>query len=119
MKQTKYIKKEISYPNEIYKCTTCNNEYNKEDVELNWQCPECDEYILIESYDEETSDITIFIRKRADQLKKGNYIHYYGEMYQVVGVTILDDKKLGKIWIGLKGFTRIEVDVNECVNCVP
>lgn len=80
IKAGKYIKKESSYPNETYKCTNCDIQYGKGQIDSNWICPSCNEFILIQSYDEETSNIVDFIRKRADQ---------------------------------------IEVDVNECMNCVP
>lgn len=117
MQKNKYIKKEVSRPNETYKCTICEIEYDKGQIDYNWICPSCGEFILIQSYDEETSNTVEFIRKRADQLEHGDYIYYFGEEYRIKGITILNGKKTGMVRIGLENFGTKEVDINECMNC--
>ncbi|CDH00398.1 hypothetical protein [Xenorhabdus bovienii] len=114
----KKMKCVIRFSKEIYKCPQNGDEYQYSEVENDWKCPHCGNSISIYAEEHDTKNRGVFIRKRADEVGKGELVKPNGMLlnqnYMVLGVTELKNGKLG---IGLKQYTQIKLDPNDCVTC--
>ncbi len=114
----KKMKRVVRFSLEIYKCPENGDEYQLSDVENDWKCPHCDNYISIYAEDKNSGDRGVFIRKRADEVEESDLVKPDGMLldqhFMVKGITLLNNGKLG---IGLKEYTQIKVEPDSCVTC--
>lgn len=105
-------------PKERYECLDCESEFEDEKVSDTWKCPNCGDYIGVYAEDERTGTRIVLIRKPANEVKTGDRVHLHGmltgESYSVLGVSKLNNGKLG---IGLKGYGQYKIAPNDPVNC--
>lgn len=109
------------FPKEYYFCHDCDDKYKREDVTITWGCPSCNQSIHIYASEPIGDNKGVFIRKKASQITIGDKVRpdymSIDECYDVLGITPFTGKKSGKLGIGLKGYTRIEVELNKWISC--
>lgn len=114
----KKMKRAMKFSSETYKCPENGDEYQSSEVENDWRCPDCRNYISIYAEEKGTGKRGVFIRKRADEVEEGDLLKPDGMLlnqhYMVKGITLLKNGKLG---IGLKEYTQIKLEPDSCVAC--
>ncbi|HEA3089000.1 TPA: hypothetical protein RVR74_001288 [Aeromonas salmonicida] len=110
------------FPEEEYWCADCEDEYEHEDIKVDWCCPTCNQSIHIHARETIDENEGTFIRKQAYQIAIDDYVRpdhmSIDECYYVIGIKKLTDKKNnGKLGIGLKGYTRINVEPSKWISC--
>lgn len=108
-------------PNEVYFCNCNGKEYTREEIKTDWNCPDCNEYIHIQSTDTEYKITGVFIRKKAKDICINDIVrpdcHRIDDCYEVLGTHVLKGKKAGKVGIGLKEFRMIELLPEQYISC--
>ena len=109
------------FPEEEYWCAYCNKEYEHEEIKANWSCPACNQSIHIHARETIGGNEGVFIRKKASLIIVGDKVRpdhmTIDECYYVLGITPLTRKKSDKLGIGLKSYTRIEVEPSKWISC--
>ncbi len=103
---------------ERYECHACDKTFKSEEVEDTWECPDCDELIIIYGKDSDGENRITLQRKKGEDITRMDQVHRPGELsgnsYQVLGVTKLSN---GNLRLGLRGFGAYDVEPDEAVNC--
>ncbi len=109
------------FPEEEYWCADCDKEYERDKIKITWSCPACDQSIHIHARETIGGNEGVFIRKKASQIIVGDKVRpdhmVIDECYYVLGITQLTGKKNGKLGIGLKSYTRIDVEPSKWISC--
>lgn len=104
-------------PGEIYQCPSNGNPQAHEDVKADWKCPDCGKYIQI-CAQSSTGEKATFIRKRADEVVKGDMVKPQGgamtQFNKVKGITEKDD---GKLIFGLEELGARAFEPDQWITC--
>lgn len=107
----------IRIAGEIYQCLGNGNPQAYDDVKIDWKCPDCGEYIQICAQSSNGEKAT-FIRKRADEVVKGELVKPQGgamtQFNKVIGITVKDD---GTIVFGLEKLGARSYEPEQWITC--
>ncbi|EPL8211990.1 hypothetical protein ACRAOD_19885 [Raoultella ornithinolytica] len=102
---------------EIYQCPGNGNTQVYDDIKTDWKCPDCGEYIHI-CAQSPTGEKATFIRKRADEVVKGDLVKPQGgtmdQFNKVKGITEKDD---GTLVFGLEGLGARSFEPDAWITC--
>lgn len=95
---------------EKYKCFNCNNDYNWDEVNSNWKCPDCGENISVCA--EVNNNKFVINRIEAKNIEPRQHTMMIGyDYYDVI-------ENNGRLKISLKGYGSTDKNPTEFVNCI-
>ena len=95
-KKAQWVGSVNSSEHEQYRCLVCEKDYERQDVEGTWKCPECaDEYVYIYAKNMGTGAKIALTRKAACEVQIGEWVHFplmWSECYEVLAINKRRDR---------------------------